>query len=269
MAVIIDDGRTGSYNQQQESPGAYFSASVLVPAHVGMVVGEAAAGVYPKASSPTAAIKHARGVCITNSETALDEVDISRHCVIGPYVDSSGNLVGTQGAKVYVDEAVDGEVLETRPPTAGSSINIVGHVVKPGYIEFDIPYPHVADAIGAGAGGELLALATVPAHLAATATERTPLYVDVVARTITKVEVLPSTAVSGADTNTTHLNLAEGDTEVDAYDLTSGNDLTAHTEYDFGLTAFVLEAGNVLNLQHEKVGNGLLVPALILKVYGY
>jgi len=86
---------------------------------------------------------------------------------------------------------------------------------------------------------------------------------------IEKVKVIPGAAVTGADTNTRHLNLVNrgangaGAAEVANYDLTSGNGL--------GVAGLVLYApavplavvqGTQLALQIEKVGTGIALPPL-------
>ena len=90
---------------------------------------------------------------------------------------------------------------------------------------------------------------------------------------VEKVKVIPGAAVTGADTNTRHLNLINrgangaGTTEIANYDLTSGNDA--------GVAGLVLYAppsplavvqGTQLALQVEKVGNGIALPPLAVVV---
>jgi hypothetical protein len=105
-------------------------------------------------------------------------------------------------------------------------------------------------------------------HAAATATEVVPLLDLEHDFYITDVEFIAGAAVTGADTNTTHLNLRDETTEKGTIDLVSGTDLAALTPTAFGVTDWTLTAGNVLNLQVEKVGNGLAVGAAIVKVNG-
>lgn len=152
MAVIIDHARLGKY--EAETYGDYFKAAVDAPAHTGMVVGGVtAAGVYKKAHNTAASLVHPRGVCITNSEAANDEVDIAKRALIGPYRASQpdGALVGTPDAKVYVaigaSPAGLGEITETTPAVSTNGNVVVGHVVVPGWVLFDIGWPHVADTV--------------------------------------------------------------------------------------------------------------------------
>lgn len=114
----------------------------------------------------------------------------------------------------------------------------------------------------------------VPAHAAATATEQAPVFYAPFACKVTAVRVVAGAAVTGANTNTTHLNLhnrgtdGSGTTEIANYDLTSGNNLTAYDNYNLYAPAsgLAVAAGGVLSLQHEKVGTGLDVPALCVVV---
>ncbi len=130
---------------------------------------------------------------------------------------------------------------------------------------YDLPGVHVAQVV-------------TPKHAAATATEDIPIFyaptdapegVSIVA-----VRLIPGAAVSGANTNTTHLNLVNrgadgaGTTELANYDLTSGNDLTAYDNKNLYTPATPLNiaTGVVLTLQFEKVGTGLLVPEMLVVV---
>ena len=111
----------------------------------------------------------------------------------------------------------------------------------------------------------------VPSHAAATATEDTAIFYAPFACKVTAVRLVPGAAVTGANTNTTHLNLinrgadGSGTTELANYDLTSGNDLTAYDNKNLYTPAsgLAVVAGGVLTLQEEKVGTGLLVPSLL------
>jgi hypothetical protein len=112
-------------------------------------------------------------------------------------------------------------------------------------------------------------MVAVPAHAAATATEIVPIFEAPVGAKIEKVIFRPGAAVSGADTNTTHLNVIDmgtggaGTTELGNYDLTSGNDLTAgeRKELYAPATPLSVSQNNLIGLQFQKVGNGLAVPA--------
>lgn len=108
----------------------------------------------------------------------------------------------------------------------------------------------------------------IPGHLAATATELVSCWECDADFKVTAMHVMPTTAVTGADTNTTHLNIMDGATEKANMDLVSGTDLAAHTAAAFTVTAWTLNDGDHLNVQIEKVGTGLLVPSWSLVVEG-
>lgn len=118
--------------------------------------------------------------------------------------------------------------------------------------------------------GNLLAIAWLPEHAAATATEAWPVFWAPGAVAIVKVVIIPKADVTGQDTDTTHLNLfnvgidGDGTTELANYDLVAGNDLDSLDGYVLyePATALELVDTTVLALQHQKVANGLLVPAM-------
>jgi len=116
--------------------------------------------------------------------------------------------------------------------------------------------------------GKHVASAPLIAHAAATATETLPIFYAHHSCRIHKVVLVSGTAVTGANTDTTHINLQSitgvTATERANYDLTSGNNITANTPgglYE-PATPLNLAAGDRLNIQYEKVGNGLLVPSV-------
>jgi len=112
--------------------------------------------------------------------------------------------------------------------------------------------------------------AYVKAHAAATTTENNPIFVAPFACTIIGVTIIPQDDVTGADTDSTNLNIFKQATtpvEIGNYDLEEGNDLEAMTPYDFDVTETALNEDGVLYLQHEKVGDGLLVPELKAQVH--
>lgn len=124
-----------------------------------------------------------------------------------------------------------------------------------------------------GLAGVHKVLVSVAAHAAATATELRPLFVAPFPCTITAVDIVPGAAVDTADTNTTHLNLIDtgsagtGTDEVGNLDLVAATaDLVANDLRSIPLNATYLTSGvamaegDVLALQFEKVGTGLLVP---------
>ena len=112
-------------------------------------------------------------------------------------------------------------------------------------------------------------MVAVPFHAAATATEIVPIFEAPLGAKIEKVIFRPGAAVTGADTNTTHLNVINmgtagaGTTELGNYDLTSGNDLAAgeRKELYAPAAALAVSQNNLIGLQFEKVGTGLDVPA--------
>lgn len=107
-----------------------------------------------------------------------------------------------------------------------------------------------------------------PAHAAATASEYLVAFVAPFDCRLKAVYFVPFAAVTGANTNTTHLNVinkgsaGSGSTELGALDLTSGNDLTAFDVNTVvsSLTTDLTE-DDVIAVQYEKVGTGLDVPA--------
>jgi hypothetical protein len=112
----------------------------------------------------------------------------------------------------------------------------------------------------------------VPAHAASTSTERVVLVYASFAMRIKAVRHVPDTIVTGANTNTTHLNLIDagasgaGTTEMGNIDYVNGTDTPAEDARAFTtsgstFTAFTLDAGDVFSLQYEKVSNGLAIPA--------
>lgn len=112
-------------------------------------------------------------------------------------------------------------------------------------------------------------MVAVPSHAAATATEIVPVFEVPVAAKIEKVIFRPGAAVTGADTNTTHLNVIDmgvagtGSSELGNYDLTSGNDLAKGERKELYAPASALSVSqnNLIGLQFEKVGSGLATPA--------
>lgn len=115
----------------------------------------------------------------------------------------------------------------------------------------------------------------VPSVLAATATEAHPIFVAPFRCKIPVdgVNFVPQAAVTGDNSNTKNLNVVNkgaagaGTTEVGHKDLTTGVDLVAFDKTAITLTAAtVLEAGDVLALQVEKVGTGVLLPNLHFEI---
>jgi hypothetical protein len=120
----------------------------------------------------------------------------------------------------------------------------------------------------------------VPAHAAATATESLAVLFlgNDSAIDVTAVYHVPDTVVTGADTNSTNLNLLDagtggaGTTELGHIDYALGTNTSALDARAFvtaaltTFTRYALPAGAVLALQYEKVGTGLAIPAGLLVV---
>jgi len=106
------------------------------------------------------------------------------------------------------------------------------------------------------------------AHAAATATEYVVSWAAPFDCRLLAVYFIPAADVTGADTNTTHLNVdnkgsdGTGTTELGNKDLVNGTDLTGSDVNTIvsGLTTD-LSKNDVISVEAEKVGNGLDVPA--------
>lgn len=89
---------------------------------------------------------------------------------------------------------------------------------------------------------------------------------------LTKVQFVPSDAVTGADTNTRHLNLDSGagalGTEIANIDFVLNTNGTAGTASALTLTSttanLTLTADTVLRLESEKIGTGIALPVGVL-----
>lgn len=118
---------------------------------------------------------------------------------------------------------------------------------------------------------------TTIAHAAATATEYVGSWEAPKNIKLISVEWRPSAAITGADTNTTHLNLDDagtggaGTTELGNIDYTDGVNAAAGEVESFYAPSSPAEysEGNLFKLQAEKVGNGIAIPSgvLIFKYY--
>jgi hypothetical protein len=108
---------------------------------------------------------------------------------------------------------------------------------------------------------------------AATTTESHPLFVAPQKCRVTLVDIIPQAAVTGDNSNTKKLNIinkgsaGSGSTEVGNLDLTTGVNLVAHDLKNIPLNATYIDpigvemaAGDVLAVEYEKVGNGVLIP---------
>jgi hypothetical protein len=116
--------------------------------------------------------------------------------------------------------------------------------------------------------GNHVATAPIRAHAAATATELVGIFRAPFACKIISVEILWDAAITGADTNTTHVNLhnrgtaGTGTTELGNIDYVSGTDAAAFVAEDLYSPATPLEVaeGVILAIQLEKVASGLALP---------
>lgn len=115
----------------------------------------------------------------------------------------------------------------------------------------------------------------VPSVAAATATEVHPIFVAPIRCIIPTngVNFVPQAAVTGDNTNTKNLNVqnrgsaGSGTTEVGNLDLVTGVNLVAFDKTNIPLgAALTLEAGDVLGLQVEKVGTGVLIPNIMFEI---
>lgn len=116
----------------------------------------------------------------------------------------------------------------------------------------------------------------VVAHAAATATEQWPVFFAPFPCQILGAKVVPQTAATGNDSNTTNLNLVNkgaagsGTQEIANLDLPTGVNLTAFADSALTLTGTTaqctLAEGDVLTLQHEKVGTGVAVGECIVEI---
>lgn len=127
----------------------------------------------------------------------------------------------------------------------------------------DIPGAHVQHA-------------SLKGHLAATVTETTGVFSAPFKCKIRSISVRWDAAITGADTNTTHINVINagtagaGTTELAAVDYVAGTDAVKGAVVSLYAPASPLEvaAGTLIQLQHEKVASGLLIPSgLVTIVY--
>jgi hypothetical protein len=110
-------------------------------------------------------------------------------------------------------------------------------------------------------------------HLAATGTESRPLFHASEAHgvMIREVGYLPQDNITGADTNTTHINLDKRDTAGDNPVEKANKDYTSgvnETDYNYvslykPTGGFKLVKGESLSVEYEKVGNGIIIPQLL------
>ncbi len=117
----------------------------------------------------------------------------------------------------------------------------------------------------------------IPSVAAATATESHPIFSAPDACIVTSVKIIPQAAVTGDNTDRKNLNIIDcgsdgsGTTEVGNLDLATGVNLTAFDEKNIPLNStytdgVTMAKGDVIKLQFEKAGNGVLVPNLLVRV---
>lgn len=85
---------------------------------------------------------------------------------------------------------------------------------------------------------------------------------------VKRVSVTPAAAITGANTNTKHINVLDNTTELSTLELVSGTDIAARAETTLyePATPHTLDAGDVLNIQVEAVGTGILITPLAVVV---
>ncbi len=115
---------------------------------------------------------------------------------------------------------------------------------------------------------------TIRAHAAATATERVNIFEVPFKAKVRAVYIRPDAAITGADTNTTHVNLLNGGTagtgttELGAKDFVAGTDAAIGEKLTLYAPAskLAVDAGTLLVIQFEKVGSGLALPQFSVTV---
>lgn len=125
----------------------------------------------------------------------------------------------------------------------------------------DIPGAHVASY-------------AVRAHAAATATENCFLFRAPFKAELVSVELIPDADITGADSNSSNVNLVNagtdgaGATELANVDYASGTNATAGDAIALYAPAapLALAEGTILKLQLEKVGTGLALPSFLALV---
>lgn len=112
-------------------------------------------------------------------------------------------------------------------------------------------------------------------HAAATATESRALFVAPRACKVTAVSIVPDAAATGDNTNTTNIDIINagsagaGTTSIAALPLPTGTNLVALDETAITTTTTALAAGDVLSIKFTKVGTGLAVGPLVVKIVWY
>ncbi len=110
----------------------------------------------------------------------------------------------------------------------------------------------------------------IPPVAAATASTTFPVLVAASGQPllVSRVSIVPGAAVTGANSNTKHVNVLDNATELTTLELTLGTDLTSLTERAIysPTTPRTLDAGDVLSVQVEQVGTGQALPPLFVTV---
>lgn len=91
---------------------------------------------------------------------------------------------------------------------------------------------------------------------------------------ISAIKFIPDTAITGADTNTRHLNIQDegaagtGDAEIANKDYTDGVDVTALVADDITMSSanHQLTEGDILTAEFEEIGTGQALPAGLIVV---
>lgn len=112
---------------------------------------------------------------------------------------------------------------------------------------------------------------TILSALAADATAEWPIFVAEVRARLLRVSIVAAATITGANTNTFHLNVLNkalvgvGTTEIGNRDFVSGTNSTGFQRYDIvaETAGKTMEAGEVLTLQREKIGTGMAMPQLL------
>ena len=125
----------------------------------------------------------------------------------------------------------------------------------------DIPGSHVATAV-------------IPAHAAATATEKVNVFRAPFACKIVSVEVIPNAAATGDDTNHTNYNLLNagtagtGTTELGNLDYVTSTDAAVGVAQDIyrPASALSIAEGVILQIQIEKAASGLALGSGLIVV---
>lgn len=110
--------------------------------------------------------------------------------------------------------------------------------------------------------------------VSAGSTTELPVFVAPFRCKITKVSIVPSSAITGADTNYMTLGFknkggsGSGTAVMASQAFTSGNDVSAHDEFTFGESVVnnTLNKGDVISFYKAESGTGMDMPALLAKI---